>query len=549
MKPALVCAVVVLASLVVLAGCGTETADPYYDLGDFSRVVTTENDVASEWFRRGLLQSYGFNHEEAVRCFETALEKDPEMAMAHWGIAYALGPNYNNPVMEPAAAERAYESSRAAARLFATCTPGEKALIGAMEMRYAWPEPEDRTHLNTAYANAMREVHRSNPDDPDVAALFSEALMMLSPWMLWSPEGAPAEVTPEIRSVLEPALERWPDHPALCHLYIHTMEPSPDPGAALAAANRLRNRVPDAGHLVHMPSHIDVLLGDYAAVIEANRRAIVADKKFVEKEGRHNFFTLYRLHDYHFLVYGAMFDGQRQLALDTARELVTEIPPELLADIPDFLEAFVSTPFHVQVRYGLWEEILAEPEAPADQPYTTAVRHYARTLAFASLGRVPEAEAEYEALRGTAATVPESRLMFNNSCDQLLRIAVLMAHGEVQYRKGDFDVAFAVLREAVKLDDALNYDEPWGWMQPVRHALGALLLEQAHIEEAEDVFRADLRRHPRNGWALMGLAEALERGGNLEEAAATRVELTASWVRADIPATVSCYCRTGNMPA
>lgn len=352
-------------------------------------------------------------------------------------------------------------------------------------------------------------------------------------------------MTPECRRVIESGLLRWPDHPALCHLYIHLMEPSPDPSVALAAADRLRDRVPQAGHLVHMPSHIDVLVGDYAAVIEANRRGIEADRLFVEREGRLNFYTLYRLHNYHFLVYGAMFDGQRELAMSAAEELVREIPPALLAEIPDFLEAFVPTPVHVLVRFGRWDDILALSSPPADQPYSVAIWRYARTIAYAAKGDVPNAEAEYAALLPAAEAVPESRLMFNNTCRDIMKVAVAMARGEVEYRRGDFELAFASLREAVTLDDALNYDEPWGWMQPARHALGALLLEQGHAAEAEAVYRADLKRHPKNGWALHGLAEALRKTGRGEEAVSCETQLAGAWSRSDTPLTTSCFCRTG----
>ncbi|NNE09862.1 MAG: tetratricopeptide repeat protein [Gemmatimonadetes bacterium] len=543
------CALTIAFAALVAFTVTDIAASDYFDLGDFHRPVTAASPEAEEWFVRGLVQCYGFNHEEAVRCFERALAIDPDMAMAHWGIAYALGPNYNNPMMEEEASRGAHEAISKAKSGIESASAVERALITALDTRYAWPVPEDRGPLEIAYAAAMRKVYEAFPDDPDVAALFAESLMMLRPWMLWSPDGKPAPETPEIRSVLEPALERWPAHVALCHLYIHTMEPSPDPSLARAAADSLRTRVPDAGHLVHMPSHIDVLLGDYDKVIEANRKAIVADYKFVEREGRLNFFTLYRLHNLHFLVYGAMFDGQRALAMKAANELAAEVPAELLADIPDFVEAFIPTRYHVLVRYGDWKQILAEPEPPAEQPYSRAIHHYARTLALASLNRVSEAEAELATLIEAKALVPESRILFNNTCADILQIAVAMATGEVEYRKGNYEAAWENLRDAVLLDDALNYDEPWGWMQPARHALGALLLEQGHVREAETVYREDLKRHPRNGWSLAGLAESLERQEQTEQAASCKAQLAAAWTRADVPANVSCYCRTGEVAA
>lgn len=534
--------------LLCCLGAGRTLADDgYFDLGNFQRSVTAANPDAARWFARGLVQAYGFNHEEAVRCYERALEADPSMAMAYWGIALALGPNINNSEMDDAAKERAPQAVSAAQEREAAATPVEQALIAALAKRYTWPAPEDRTPLDLAYADAMREVYKSFPDDPDVAALFAEALMNLRPWKLWGKDGKPAAETPEIQEVLEKGLERWPNHPALCHFYIHTMEASPYVQKAEPAADRLRGQIPDAGHLVHMPSHIYVLLGRYEDVITANQLAIEADKKFVVREGRLNFYTLYRLHNYHFLVYGAMFDGQYNLAMQAARELVSELPAELLAQLPDFLEAFVSTPFHVLIRFGKWQEILSQPEAPQDQPFTRAIRHYARTVALAALGRVEEAGAEYELLLSANAQVPESRLLFNNPCSEILKIATAMAQGEVEYRRGNFDKAFESLRHAVELDDNLNYDEPWGWMQPARHALGALLLERGELEEAQAVYREDLKRHPKNGWALHGLAESLRRLGEKQEAGQCESDLAQSWKRSDVKLSASCYCRTGKM--
>jgi len=534
-----------IAILLVHGVSYSEVSEPYFNLGSYQRDVTSSVLEAERWFQRGLLQAYGFNHEEAVRCFQKATEVEPGFAMAYWGIAYALGPNYNNPMMEEAASKLAYESIQEAGTHKSAASRLEQELIDALAARYTWPAPEDRAPLDTAYAVAMQGVYERHPDDADVAALFAEAIMQLRPWRLWTHDGRPSSGTKDLQRIIEAGLDRWPDHPALCHLYIHTMEPSRDPGAALPAANRLRNRVPDAGHLVHMPSHIYVLVGDYESTIETNLVAIEADDRFVKREGKMNFFTLYRVHNYHFVVYGAMFDGQRKLAMRAADQLVDEIPDELLAEWPDFLEAFVPTPLHVQVRFGRWKDILKVKEPPADQPYSRAIWHYARTIAYASLSKVEEAQAELALLQAAALEVPKTRILFNNTCEDILGVAVAMAMGEVEYRRGNFDAAFSILREAVRLDDRLNYDEPWSWMQPARHALGALLLERGRLEEAEEVYRADLKRHPKNGWALHGLGEALRRQGETAEASECDSQFTGAWTRADIKLKASCFCRTG----
>jgi tetratricopeptide (TPR) repeat protein len=292
-----------------------------------------------------------------------------------------------------------------------------------------------------------------------------------------------------------------------------------------------------------MPSHIDVLVGDYKEVIESNQRGIAADNEFLKNEGPGNFYSLYRIHNYHFLVYGAMFDGQSELAMEAARAIPKQVPEGMIKELVDFLDAFMPTHLHVMVRFGQWEEILKEP-APKDYlPMSRSIWHYARGLAHAALGRVSEAESEYRAFVSARAKVPASTVLFNNTCADILGVAEKMLAGEIAYRKGDHESAYKILREAVQRDDALNYDEPWGWMQPARHALGALLLEQGHAMDAESVYMADLKRHPNNFWALHGLAEAFTLQGKSVEAEATRKQFSRAVVRADVKVDRSCYCR------
>ncbi len=520
------------------------SANDYYDIGGFHYAVTTDSDAAQTWFDRGLAMSFGFNHEEAVRCFERALAEDPSMAMALWGIAYALGPNMNNMETAPEQIAQAALAARLAGVLAAkNATELERGLIAAVATRYAAPVPEDRTPLNQAYADAMRKLYQARPEDPVVTALAAESLINLAPWNQWSPDGTPEAHTPEIIAILEGGLAKWPDDAMLCHLYIHAMEASPTPEKALPAANRLRTAMPGVGHLVHMPSHIDVLTGDYRRTIEANQRGIEADKAFLEREGPFNFYTLYRVHNYHFLTYGAMFDGQSELALRAARDIVGQVPEELLRQQVDFLDGFMPTALHVLVRFGRWDDLLAEPE-PADYlPVSRSVWHYARGIAYAATGRVAEAEAEQAKFAAVQATVPDTSFVFQNPSADILKVAEAMLAGEIAYRKGEFDAAFAHLREAVRRDDALHYDEPWGWMQPTRHALGALLAEQGQFAEAEAVYRADLGRHPNNPWALNGLAECLTKLGKADEAIQCREQFDAAASRSDVKIDRACFCR------
>lgn len=543
----------------------------YYDLGTHGRTVTTSSPEAQLWFDRGLVWTYAFHHEEAVACFEAAVRADPDCAMAHWGIAYALGPNYNKPweffdgedllrtvERTHAAVELAHEKAQTAA------TPVERALIGALRSRYPQAKAvADCSVWNAPYADSMRAVHELAPDDLDIATLYADALMNLTPWQLWNLRtGEPEEGsrTLEAKAALDRALatDAGARHPGVLHLYIHLMEMSPTPETALPVADRLRGLVPDAGHLQHMPTHLDVLCGDYRRVVSDNSAAIVADEKFHARSGAMNFYTLYRSHNYHFKIYGAMFLGQSRTALDTAAQLEASVPEELLRvqspPMADWLEGFLAMRVHVLIRFGRWSDILELP-LPADPELysvTTAMLHYARGVALSATGRITGAEAERVLFHEAVARVPETRMLFNNTCADVLAIASAMLDGELDYRKGDFDAAFAALERSIDLDDNLPYDEPWGWMQPTRHAYGALLLEQGRVAEAEAVYRADLGlddtlpravQHPGNVWALHGFHECLVRLGKLGEAQIVAQQLKIAVAVADVPIEASCFCR------
>jgi tetratricopeptide (TPR) repeat protein len=544
---------------------------PYnYDLGRYHRGITTSSAEAQLWFDRGLVWCYGYNHEEAVRCFRKAAKADPDCAMAHWGIAYAAGPNYNKQwkafdvVDLRRSLKIAWESTQRALACVAKASPAERALIEPLVERYPSADPDAVTpSWNDNYAAAMREAYRADPDDLDVATLYAEAIMNRTPWQLWDMEsGRPAAGagTAEAVTVLERGLARagGMQHPGLLHMYVHLMEMSPYPQRALRAADALRTVAPDAGHLVHMPTHIDVLCGHYKDVVDWNGRAIVGDRKYLKQRGARNFYSLYRCHNYHFRLYGAMFLGQYEPALQAAEDLIASLPEDLLRvespPMADWLEGFVPMKQHVFIRFGKWKEIIAEP-LPRDRALyctTTAMLHYAKAVANAASGRVPAAEEEARRFEAARASVPPSRYVFNNTCLDILAIAAEMMKGEIAYRKGDFDVAFAHLRRSVELDDSLPYDEPWAWMQPARHALGALLLEQGRVEEAESVYRADLGldgtlsracQHPENVWSLHGLHESLMRLGKHAEASIIKPRLEVAAARADVPIKSSCFCR------
>lgn len=542
----------------------------YYDLGAHHRAITTASSEAQLWFDRGLVWTYAFNHEEAVRCFERAIAADPECAIAYWGAAYAAGPNYNlrwdlmSAEQREATVARTWRFAQQALARIARASPAEQALVRAVQARYQAPEPAaDLTVWNDDYASAMRAVYRAYGDDLDIAALFAEALMNRTPWRMWDLKtGLPAEGadTLEAQAVLERALAH-PDarsHPGILHMYVHLMEMSPFPEKALRAGDWLRALVPDGGHLKHMPTHIDVLCGHYHDVVTWNQAASAADRKFLAAEGAMNFYTAYRIHNYHFTVYGAMFAGRLDDALEAADELVRTVPEALLRlpspPMADFLEGYLGLKPHVLIRFGRWEEIIDLP-LPEDQELyatNTALVHYAKGVAYAALGRIAEAHEEQAHFAAAVPRVPESRRIHNNTCRSILEIAGAMLAGEIEYRKGNVEVAFAHLRRAIELDDNLLYDEPWGWMQPPRHAYGALLLEQGRVEEAEAVYRADLGlddslsracQHPENVWSLHGYHECLTRLGKHELAAPIKQRLDLAMARADTPIRASCACR------
>jgi len=545
----------------------------YYDLGTHSFAITTSLSDAQTWFDRGLMWCYGFNHGEAVACFRRALEADPDCAMAHWGVAYALGPNYNkaweafDDVELREALSEAHRATEQATALAERVAPKEAALIRALPARYPSATPTENTApWIEEFANRMYDVWRSFPDDPDIATLAADALMNRTPWALWdlkTGEIAEGARTADATEILELAMERIEStgqkhHAGLLHMYIHLMEMSPHPQKAQVAADRLRGLVPDSGHLQHMATHIDVLCGHYQAVIDWNQEAVVADTKFLEREGALNFYSNYRVHNYHFKIYGAMFAGQSKVALDAADRMVETLPEELLRiespPMADWLEGFVPMKQHVLIRFGRWQDIIDQSMPKNRDLYcvTTAMMHYAKAVAHAASGDVPSGEEQAALFDEAIKRVPETRYVFNNSCLDILGVAREMMLGELEYRRENYEQAFAHLRKSVELDDNLPYDEPWGWMQPTRHALAALLLEQGRVEEAAVVYRADLGldsslsracQHPDNVWSLHGYHECLRRLGRESEANIIKQRLDLAVARADVPIRSSCFCR------
>lgn len=547
----------------------------YYDLGDYQRTVTTTSPDAQLWFDRGLNWLYGFNHDEAIECFTKATAADEACAMAHWGRAIALGPNYNltwdrmDDANRARALGAAFEATEAAQAHRDLLTPVEVDMVDALSARYPQPDPiEDQMPWNKDFTNTMRDVHLRYPDDLDARAIFIDAILNETPWLMWdlaTGDVAEGAGSVEAQAVLEQAFADLPaarDHPGLLHFYVHLMEMSSTPEAALRAGDRLRSLVPDAGHLIHMPTHIDVLCGNYHDVVLYNQRAVEADRRWLEREGLFNVYTLYRNHNHHFVVYGAMFLGQYTAAMEAAEELIATTPEDFLRiespPMADASESFIAMKQHVQVRFGKWNDIIAE-DLPADRELyaaTTALMLYAKTVAHSALGNIDEAEQHRTDFLEAKAQVPETRRVHNNTVVDLLAVAEAMIDGELDYRRGEHEAAFAHLRRAVEIEDNLLYDEPWGWMQPTRHALGALLLEQGHYDEAEQVYRADLgldatlnraSQHPNNLWSLHGLYECLQQRGEEVESVIIKQQLDIAAARSEVEIKASCYCHQAAM--
>lgn len=500
------------------------------DLGTHSHPITTTDPDAQKYFDQGLRLVYAFNHDEAIRAFREAARRDPDAAMPQWGIALALGPNYNLPI--DAEREKAAREAMARAQALAPkASAKEQAYITALATRYA---KGDRAALDRAYADAMRAVAKQYPDDLDAATIFAESLMVLRPWALWYPDGKPAPGTTEIVATLEAVLAKDPSHAGANHYYIHAMEASPTPERALPSAERIPGLAPGAGHLVHMPSHVYMRIGRYGDAVTANERAIVADEKYLAKEKPAGVYPMmYYPHNIHFLSSAAAMDGRSATALASGRAVTTAITPAMLREMP-MLEYFAPTAVFVMVRFGKWEEILAEPMPPSEFAYWKAMHHFARGMAFAATNRLDEAMVERTALADITIPFPVDRIVADNQpAKQHLVLAAGLLAGDVAMRQGNTEPAEKFLRQAVAREDALPYTEPPPWSLPVRHYLGALLLDQKKHDEAAVVFEEDLKRNPNNGWSLYGLKESLAKT-KPEEAKKAETDFTKSWQRSDV---------------
>jgi tetratricopeptide (TPR) repeat protein len=540
---------VIMGAVLAVVFCTSGNAsEPLYDgLGTYSRKITTRNAKAQRYFDQGLALLHGFNHRGAIRSFQEAARLDPRCAMAHWGTAIAAGPHINYPLVPQPMAELAWKELTLAKQNASNASEVERALIDALSKRYAYPQPEDRAPLDQAYANAMREVWKRFPNDVDVGALFAEAMMDLRPWNQWTLEGQPNPGTEEIIATLDAALKLNPRHPFANHLYIHAVEASPHPERADAAADRLRKLQPGLAHNVHMPSHIDIRRGRWHEAIATNAKAVQADKRFRKATGNRplGLFPMYAAHNQHMLAYAALMTGQSKLAMRYVREMMKDLPAEFVKENAALVESFGAVPMEVMVRFGRWDDILAEPENYPDyMPFARAFHHGARAIALAAKSDTENARKEQAIFRELVQRVPKETAVSNNTAESIVAVANHMIEGEILIAERKLDPGLEELRAALTLEDVLKYDEPPAWMIPLRHTIGANLMAAGRFAEAEQIYRDDLKRLPENGWSLFGLSEALaaqqKDGAELE---ATRARFNKVWAKADVKITSSCLCR------
>jgi tetratricopeptide (TPR) repeat protein len=503
-------------------------------LGDHHFPVTTQNPESQRFFDQGLRLTYAFNHSEALRSFKEAARLDPQNAMAYWGWALVLGPNLNLPMI-PEVASQAYRAIQGAVALKDKVSEREGAYIEALKRRYTSDAVGDRRPFDLAYADAMSKLVERYPDDLDAATLYAAALMNLSPWDYWHLDGSPKGRTREILETLQSVVDRNPRHVGALHYYIHAVEARhPDRGERYA--DMLAGLMPGAGHIVHMPSHIYMRVGRYADSYAANRLAVAADESYITQCRSQGIYPLnYYPHNIHFMAWSAMFQGRPETALGAARKIVEKVPPALSADknVWALYETFLSQPMFVMVRFGLWDKMLMESKPNIDSQFMTGIWHYGRALAYIHTDQPREARRELRMLSAAREAMGrvEHYIGFS-SAETLMTIAEEIVQGELAYTEGNAFAGLAHLARAVRLEDGLRYAEPPDWYFPVRHLLGAMLLEAGRPREAEVIYAADLRKNPENGYSLFGLKNALEKQGRLEEAQVFAKRFARAWADA-----------------
>ena len=505
--------------------------------------ITTKNPDVQKYFNQGLVLAYGFNHAEAARSFYYATKLDPKSAMSYWGFAYVLGPNYNAG-MEDDNYERAYDAIQKAKELSVNITAKEKAMINALSKRYAVEPPEDRSHLDLAYSEEMKKLYKTYPNDAEIAFLYAESLMNLHPWDLYEKDGTVKEWTPEILSVLEQTIKKYPDHPGANHFYIHAVEASDSPEKSMESAKKFADGlVPGSGHLIHMASHTYIRTGNYHDGTVANIKAVEADSTYVTQCHAQGAYPLsYYPHNYHFMAATATLEGNSKWAMIGANKVSEHVHPDIMQQ-PGWgtLQHYYLIPYYVAVKLGKWDEILNMKLDNFDLKYPTAIQHYALGMAYLGKRDLEKAKLELEKLEMFAVdeSLNEITVWDINTVFPLVQIASKVLKSEILANEGSYNESISLLKEAVEIEDALNYDEPPDWFFSVRHHLGAIQIEGELYSDAIITYNEDLQRFPKNGWAHHGLKLAYEKLNNKEKVEEVNALLKDSWATADIKITNS----------
>ena len=524
---------IAVAALVALSGAPADTVLLYDDLGEHHYAISTDQPLAQQYFDQGLRLTWAFNHAEAIRAYEQAARIDPECAICWWGVAFSYGPNINAP-MDSTAGVAAWNAIQRATLLKSHASEREAALIDALATRYAAVPPVERAALDSAYARAMSAVADRFPDDHETAVVTADAIMNLSPWNYWTPDGQQRPDTGRLLSLLETVVAANPNHPGACHLYIHAVEAA-EPQKAVACAERLASLMPGAGHLVHMPAHIYIRVGRYNEAIESNIHAVHTDETYIQDVGpAANIYPMfYYPHNYHFLAFASTFAGRGEMALDSARKTAENVDHGMARMFGPEAARMLAHPHLTLIAFGRWEDVLAEPAPPADIRFAAGLVHYSRGVANAALENWDAAAAELDSVRQIAGEYTE------DWPSTVMQIATHALLGDIDFRRGNFDSAIGHYRAAVELEDGLRYTEPAYWNKPVRHELGAALLAAGDAAGAEQVYRENLEKFPANGWGLFGLATSLDAQGKAAEAAEVRTQLDTAWSEADVTLTGS----------
>lgn len=514
-------------------------------IGSHSRTISSSIPDAQKWFNQGLAFLFAFNHDEAVLAFEESARVDPKCAMAYWGIGTALGPHINNDAVEPVAASKAWKALQRAKNEIGDREGVERDLIDAALTRFSSDPMAKRAPLDLAYSKAMYAVAKKHPNDLDVQALFAEALMDLHPWNLWEQDGTPKDWTPGIKRILESIIVKNSKHPLALHLYIHVTEASSKPQDGINAARTLLTLNPGLGHMVHMPSHTFVRTGDWSEAIRSNQMAIDADTAYVAQRPNQGFYVMYMGHNHQMLAFAAMMRGQSKIAIAGMDQMLVSTPREVLEAYAPVLDGYLASVYEVRIRFGKWDEILAMPDPGAKFPVMRSIRSMARAVSYAVKGDKKKARTEQAKFYQSTKRIPTGYKVGNNSASDIMLVAEHLMNGEVLLGEGRIADAIKNLKKAVAFEDKTKYNEPPDWLQPTRHALGAVLMKAKKYAEAEAVYRADLKKLPNNGWSAFGLAKSLKMQNKFRDATVFQGMFDNIWKDADMHIDSSCLCVAG----